>query len=289
MHLNPRQMEYNGVRGMDGAANSSDFRRLLGALGTRRFYGELGNYLREICAADHFHVFLYEGQKPKILSAFSIDGSDAAEGHARDYMTRHLWREDKWLNAGSMVQSPTPLILQESLAEVTSPEVRNFYSQQHLQERVLLCGREHFGSIGISVIRIGADLFGEQAVHRLSTASDIILPLVCKHVDLCGQSQLVLEALTSLSVIEQILSRMPNPLPRRETQVCARFLFGLSASSIADDLRISQETVLSYRKRIYQRLDISSHRELLLWYLSLHADLSEDIVKPDVFSLKTVC
>jgi DNA-binding CsgD family transcriptional regulator len=59
-----------------------------------------------------------------------------------------------------------------------------------------------------------------------------------------------------------------SPLPRREAEVCARILYGLSSVGIALDLSVSEETVKTYRKRAYQRLVIGSERELLTWYLS---------------------
>jgi DNA-binding CsgD family transcriptional regulator len=57
-------------------------------------------------------------------------------------------------------------------------------------------------------------------------------------------------------------------LPRREAEVCARILYGMSSVGIALDLSVSEETVKTYRKRAYQRLNIGSERELLTWYLA---------------------
>ncbi|WP_416365582.1 LuxR C-terminal-related transcriptional regulator [Paraburkholderia terrae] len=58
-------------------------------------------------------------------------------------------------------------------------------------------------------------------------------------------------------------------LTAREVQVGARYLYGVSTSGIASDLGIGNETVVTYRKRLYERLSIGSRRELLLWYLGL--------------------
>src|SRR5690606_16731246 len=57
--------------------------------------------------------------------------------------------------------------------------------------------------------------------------------------------------------------------PKREVEVCARILHGMSSIGIALDLGVSEETVRTYRKRSYQRLQIASERELLVWYLDL--------------------
>jgi DNA-binding CsgD family transcriptional regulator len=77
----------------------------------------------------------------------------------------------------------------------------------------------------------------------------------------------VAQALTALPEIETCIVATSD-LPRREAEVCARILYGLSSVGIALDLTVSEETVKTYRKRAYQRLAIGSERELLTWYLA---------------------
>ena len=61
--------------------------------------------------------------------------------------------------------------------------------------------------------------------------------------------------------------RSPERLPRREVEVCALILFGVSTMGIASRLNIGEETVKTYRKRAYQRLGKATQRELLNWYI----------------------
>ena len=77
----------------------------------------------------------------------------------------------------------------------------------------------------------------------------------------------VAQALTALDEIENCIVAT-SALPRREAEVSARILYGLSSVGIALDLSVSEETVKTYRKRAYQRLAIGSERELLTWYLA---------------------
>ena len=56
-------------------------------------------------------------------------------------------------------------------------------------------------------------------------------------------------------------------LTRREAEVCAGVLYGMTSMGIALELGISEESAMTYRKRSYNRLKIGSQRELLLWYL----------------------
>ena len=51
-------------------------------------------------------------------------------------------------------------------------------------------------------------------------------------------------------------------LTPREREVCCRILSGLSSEAISQELGISLHSTLTYRKRAYQRLGISSQGEL---------------------------
>ncbi|MBS0449667.1 MAG: hypothetical protein JSS14_00010 [Proteobacteria bacterium] len=68
--------------------------------------------------------------------------------------------------------------------------------------------------------------------------------------------------ISSLSNIEACISG-GSPWPRREGQVCARILYGLTTTGIALDLGVSNETVKTLRKLAYRRLGTGSERELL--------------------------
>ncbi len=94
-----------------------------------------------------------------------------------------------------------------------------------------------------------------------------VYPHVRDRLLLCGRSA---DASFGLSVLAEIESciEATSELPRREAEVCARILYGLSSVGISLDLSVTEETVKTYRKRAYQRLVIGSERELLTWYLA---------------------
>ena len=63
-------------------------------------------------------------------------------------------------------------------------------------------------------------------------------------------------------------------LTGREKEVCLRILSGFSSEAIAADLGISLHSALTYRKRAYDRLGISSQNELFGIVLRLMASRS---------------
>ena len=52
-------------------------------------------------------------------------------------------------------------------------------------------------------------------------------------------------------------------MPSREAEVCTAIMLGMTSEAIAIELGISVNTVLTYRKRAYGRLNISCQNELM--------------------------
>ena len=256
-------------------------RRLLCAIGRPHFYDEMLGCLGGICGAEHVHVFLFEGAKPRIVSELSRDGSHLAVRQAEDYLRNRLWLIDSDMERGRLVEGDKPCLFQlDSKSNVTS-DLRDFYLRQHLRQRLMLFNREAFGVLGLSMLRpADCGLLGAEDARRIDAATEIVFPMLVKHIEAITQSQRMIQALTSLPMIEGTMSLASEALPLRELQVAARFLYGLSASSIAVDLGIGQETVLTHRKRLYERLAIGCHRELLLWYLELYSRVGRAVFEP---------
>jgi DNA-binding CsgD family transcriptional regulator len=136
-------------------------------------------------------------------------------------------------------------------------------------QRIMISIRKANTVYGIQLLRAGhRERLDEHAVERLRAVSDLLLSIAGKHVGLAMQKSNLTPALRLLPDIQNcILER--TVLSRREGEVCARILYGLTSCGIALDLGIGKESVMTYRKRAYQRLGIGSQRELLMWYLAL--------------------
>ena len=67
---------------------------------------------------------------------------------------------------------------------------------------------------------------------------------------------------TSLRFYRQRLLALDRGLTGREIDVCTRALAGMTAEGIALELEIKKSSVVTYRKRAYERLGISSQHEL---------------------------
>ena len=75
---------------------------------------------------------------------------------------------------------------------------------------------------------------------------------------------------TQIETLMERLTRIETNLTQREKEVCARILLGMSSEGIGLDLGIKMQSVLTYRKRAYARLNISSQNELFALCLSIN-------------------
>ncbi|WP_030540929.1 LuxR C-terminal-related transcriptional regulator [Sphingobium sp. DC-2] len=99
----------------------------------------------------------------------------------------------------------------------------------------------------------------EAQVDRLAALAALSLPILKRHGELLGDE-------VGLSLTQKIEHRLARAYPRltsRERQVCARSLAGMTAEATAIDLGVAETSVLTYRRRAYERYGISSAGQLL--------------------------
>ena len=108
--------------------------------------------------------------------------------------------------------------------------------------------------------------FGDAERARLKTIAPAIGASVARHF------QQVTTATPDQSLAALFATRTPlAALTPREQDVCRRILLGFSSEAISQALGISLHSTLTYRKRAYERLGISSQNELFAIVLRLLA------------------
>jgi DNA-binding NarL/FixJ family response regulator len=70
------------------------------------------------------------------------------------------------------------------------------------------------------------------------------------------------DRLSRSNLLSSIQRRAPH-LSGREWEVCEGIARGKTTNVIAEELGIKFSSVLTYKKRIYEKLDVSTQRELL--------------------------
>jgi DNA-binding CsgD family transcriptional regulator len=105
--------------------------------------------------------------------------------------------------------------------------------------------------------QIGRFLPEEQ--ERLADFSRLFLPLLAKHHELTSSAQeLSLSKRARVDRLTVELQSLNSSLTPRELSVCAYTVAGITAQATAKELGIKVSSVLTYRRRAYGRLSVSS-------------------------------
>jgi len=245
---------------------------LISSVGERQFGARLLEFLNKICGAEHSAAFYLTGEDLMEVTTASLNGSDQAHQQTTIYLKDGLWRRDPTLQeARAQLGAADRAMIRTDIPRLQDDTLRNIvYGRTDIRDRVLVCSRTEDGIVGLSILRSSrAGAFNRADLEHIHDVSSALFALLAKHIRITWEGPNAAIALTSLAEIGAcIASKMPS-MPRRETEVCSRAIYGISTLGIALDLGISAETVMTYRKRAYARLGIATQRELFLWYLEI--------------------
>lgn len=246
---------------------SATLARALAATGTDAFGWQLLNHLQEACGADHCAVFQFGRHAPRELATGSHDRSGTAHARVGAYLERQLWSKDPaMVYANARLDADQMLLMRVDVSHLGDPVEREVVWPR-IRDRLVMAGRSRRSTYSISVLREGAKRFTDAEVGRLGSSAAVLVALLAKHAQLRSPEDAA-GILASVPAIEDCIGEL-SALKRREKEVCARILHGMSTTGIAIDLGIGMETVKTFRKLAYRRLAIGSERELLAWYLGL--------------------
>jgi DNA-binding CsgD family transcriptional regulator len=250
------------------AARSRSLADALAATGTQAFGRHLLNHLQEACGADHCAVFRIGREAPTELATGSHDGSGTAHARVCAYLGRRLWSQDPAMVYAHTRLDPDQLLLMRvDVAHLGDPAAREEVWPR-IHDRLVVAGRGPRSAYSMSILREGRRRFTEAEIGRLGASAPVLVALLAQHAGLAAEPVDAAGVLASLGRIEACLTEL-SPLARREAQVCARILYGMSTVGIGLDLGVGGETVKTFRKLAYRRLGIGSERELLSYFLGL--------------------
>lgn len=135
---------------------------------------------------------------------------------------------------------------------------RRFFDDAGIVERVSIIQRGAEGWRVLNVARHRSDgCFSDRELEALLGIAGITLPMLP-----LNRARAVPAAPLTLGQLERRFTLYFSDLTTREREVCARAAIGMTVEATAIDLGIAKASVLTYRKRAYQRLQVSSPYEL---------------------------
>ena len=238
-----------------------DYTDLIESAGSHTFSAAVSRTLNSVVGVDEFMAFLREDSTDSPCVLLSGGDTERASKRAEAYRGRYF-RFDP-LNRVFSDSTPRGTYV----ARVRSEEINNSdyrrlcYTDPGFSEKLAMAQKTAEGWIVLSVFRrqIGGG-FSEHDVELLGQLGQLLLPIIgahCRFSKATGRSQPL-----SIADIEMRVRAAFPRLSGRECSVCARTLAGVTAEGIAIDLGIKQTSVLTYRRRAYERLNINTVHQL---------------------------
>ena len=165
-------------------------------------------------------------------------------------------------------QRPHIVLHRQAASDVQHPDYRQIcYELPHVAERLAILSL-HEGRRWISV-----NLY-RGCEHGLLSDSELriveaLAPLIVQAVRLHHAGQQLSEDLVGL-MLDRLALRAPQLTPRDEDVVRA-LLQGLSTNELAERLGLTAASAQTYTKRLYRKLGVSGHKELVRWLLASRA------------------
>lgn len=252
-----------------------DFSDLIDSIGSELFAEQMLTYLHRSCGATRCALFDFSANSMALIGEpLCIDKSNIASRVGRNsvrlYVDGKYWQRDPGLREAldrlrfaktSLVRTKIPTLTDTMFRE-------NLYQRYHIRDRIVLCAGTAGSAIVLSVLRQDpCGEFSEEEISRICQDGETIMSIIFKHLDFAKRKSTMGTALSSLAMIVTTLASLPMQLSAREAGVCARILYGMSAAEISEELNVGLASVVTYRKRAYQKLNIGTHHELLMWYI----------------------
>ncbi len=237
--------------------------RLIGVVGTPKFESELFAVARSAMNCEHITAFVAgERHRPRVVLAANAGDEPVARPLADKYIARY-WDLDP--------ANRTPLCRKEdSVALRIAPDTdinddlyrHDCYTSKHLVERFTLMQRRGEEIYRLNFYAGPCGRFASSVVDHLMGSGDLLMSLVMKNDAATTRDAALPETFASR------LGQVAPTMPQREAEVCTAIMLGMTSEAIALKLGISVNTVLTYRKRAYTRLNISCQNELMRLILS---------------------
>ena len=237
---------------------------LFGTLGSDRFDHMLGEIARREFHCDLITAFTFRpAVQPKAISIAS-DGIHvlAARKASSSYSEKHWQNDPSNIFLSHRLNDGEPYAVHMSECEVEPRHRQDIFVNARIKHQVSF------------VVKFGADeylktsfcrndssrKFTDCEVEKWAQHAELLTALLLQHSSRRPAERSGLEAAHIFS--DKLKADYPD-LTNRERAVCSLIAVGMTSTGIALSLGITVNTVLTFRRRAYARLNITSHGELL--------------------------
>jgi DNA-binding CsgD family transcriptional regulator len=239
---------------------------LIASVGRLDFAGRVLKSLRSTLRPDLISMFLHGGEKPMLLGHGTLAGQFDEQRAIRHYMSCYF-REDP---ASEIISNDLPsgetLALYMNKAEVPSISYRRqCYDNPHIVDRFTLVRKTGLRE-AVSINLYRDERSGPLDQGHLDLALSLS-PMLCAAAMRHCELSMVRDGRDPQRILLHLIERFPT-LTMREAQCAAGAIAGQTAEEIASGLGLKSSSVITHRKRAYERLNVTGLRDLTMLYLS---------------------
>lgn len=163
----------------------------------------------------------------------------------------------------SSKRDASPTIFHLSAEKIEHPVYREMnFTRTKTVERLSVVFSDEFSFYSMNFYRkFETGRFGSSDCQALEEIAPLVASLALKHVSLSEGAKPLFSDSPFNRISKRLVDRCGKLSPR-ESDVCALIVLGHSSESIALKMNVSVNSVLTYRKRAYAKLGISSQNEL---------------------------
>lgn len=243
--------------------------QLCRCIGSPAFESCLLKLLNKVTPVDHCVVFTYGESGAGHLFTHGRMRVEEAQQLADDYVRSFHRQDPNFPQLSAATEGCEDCLIPLAVdADIDAAYQNHFFDRHDLIDKASTIGKVEQGSVYCNFYRMGrSGPYSDKDWQLLEAILPLITTLISTHyrilqlspADKQGQYR------NARSMVHNIISKNVSPfsqLTPREREVCERILLGYTSVGIGLDLNIAQSSVVTYRRRAYEKLDISTQNQL---------------------------
>ncbi|PCJ30939.1 MAG: hypothetical protein COA93_11675 [Alphaproteobacteria bacterium] len=240
---------------------------LILSLGKKDFFQCLSRTLGKMVYIDHVVLFAFDHEFiPRFVDGTSRNMGSITSKLSQLYEKSFYYYDDpnlKWIGRTDK-QNNAPLIQQLLAADIVNAAYRKYIYEDHgLLERISIIDHEQQKWFVLNLYRdVETGCFNSKEMAHFQKQAPLISALIKRHLSLLPPIIWHMNTVPSIEKLEGLVAGLGQNLSKREIEVCARSLQGMTREAVSLDLGIKPPTVATFMSRAYAKLRISSLNEL---------------------------
>lgn len=236
---------------------------LIETVGTDAFGAYMMDSMRRLTGANHCNLVRYSGHQKQSHTVFTLGdiNQPLAVDCANLYDNRYYQHDPAFIRTLNTPGEDNPMLLHKEFEQIKDAEYRqSLFERCHITDKASIFHNASNGGYSLHLYRLEGDgHFHGSHLIQAESVLDVLDALLTKHITLLEQQEVKLD-LTWVS--DKLNHNTGSVLTNRELEICARIILGYSSLAISLNLGISINTVLTHRRKAYEKLGIGTQSQL---------------------------